>query len=266
MKSIPPIRLAARGAVLTLVSALVVLSHAGAMAQCAPPDTSDAIASSQSVFVGRVLDTDESGRVARVEVLSIWKGRDLADRVEVRGANSADSALEATDRRFDVGASYLFIPENGREPFLATSCSATQRYSNPPNLIPVTYQDAAGATAGRAPLDVSAVSPADEEAETASSILPLLGMIGLIAIASVAISWSRSQRPERLPETIAQPEPKPKKPRRLKRRNFFKDTAGAERATKRTIRRHSRGLRKYRRKQNRQVAVARKANGSTDTS
>lgn len=251
---------------MTLLSAMVVLSPTPLLAQCAPPESTDAIASAQSVFVGRVQSTDNSGRVATVEVLSVWKGRDLTEQVEVRGASSADSAPQGTDRRYEVGVTYLFVPENGRDPFLATSCSATQRYTGPPRLIPVTYQDGVGATTGRNPIDGSTATAADLEADATRSILPLLALLGLLAMAALAISWSRSQRPERLVETVAEPEPEQKKPRRWKRRNFAKDTAGADRDTRRTIRRHSRGLRKYRRRQNRQVTSARKARGSTDTS
>lgn len=269
MKSTPPSRLAARVSSLLLLAALLFVAPASAYAQCAPQlDTAEALEQAQAVFVASVRSLDPSGRVAQMEVLSVWKGRDLPSRVEVRGATSSDAPTTATDGRFSQGATYLVIPENGREPFLATSCSATQPYTNPPNLIPPIYQDAIGADTGRIPATAPTLTAEEEEALLASSIVPLIGIIGLIALSWIGIAWVRSTKPERLEEASAEPEPTTPKPRpkKMKRRNFHRDAAGAEHATSRTLRRNNRGFKWYRRRQERQLAAARKARGSTDTS
>ena len=252
-----------------MVAALLFAAPATALAQCAPRlDTAEALEQAQTVFVASVRSLDPSGRVAQMDVLSVWKGRDLPSRVEVRGATSADAPTASTDGRFTQGATYLVIPENGREPFLATSCSATQPYTNPPNLIPPVYQSAVGTDTGRIPATAPTLTAEEEEALLTSSIVPLIGIIGLIALTWIGIAWVRSTKPERLEEAIAKPErskPEPR-PKKTRRRNFRRDVAGAEQATNRTLRRNNRGFKWYRRRQERQVAAARKARGSTDTS
>ncbi len=158
-------------------------------------DTAGAIATAQSVFVGDVISTKDTDRIAEVKVLSVWKGRDLPQIVEVRGMTRADGSAAATDRRFEADERYLFIPENARPPFLASACSATQGFVGAPNTIPAAYQTATGQDRGRAPLTVS--TQAEDEAALTTSILPLLGAIALIAVGWAVISKVRTLEPER---------------------------------------------------------------------
>lgn len=258
---------ATRGIVLIVFSILgftAIAAAAPAHAQCsASPSTERAIESASSVFVGRVTDTSDAGRVAQVQVLSIWKGRDLPETVEVRGTTGTAGTV---DRRFDTAKTYLFIPENTRVPFLASACSATQSFVGPANIIPTAYQEAVGATTGRivAPdPDASAL-----EADLLKSILPLIGLIALIGITWAVISHFRGLEPERAASFPQDPEPvAPAKTKvKSRRRSMRRDIAGASRVKARTLKKNSRGFRRYRRRQQRQLASSRKASGSTDTS
>ncbi len=242
------------------VIALAVLTTTGvAVAQCPPvPATEFAIDGATTVFVGRVVAIEDQGTIAEVRVLSVWKGRDLPETVEVRG--SAGSATSSSDaRRFDVGRNYLVIPENSREPYLATACNATQAYSAAPNVIPTSYQDAAGAAKGRPPIVTD--SGVDTEAELVSSILPLIGALVLIALTWFVIRGLRSLDPERGSSAVTKetspgrsgPEARPFKQRSLRR-----DIVRTKMLSRRKVKRHRRGLRSYRRRQNRQVAASRK--------
>lgn len=235
------------------------LSPGVAVAQCPPiPDAEYAIEAASTAFVGRVMSTKDLGLVAEVQVLSVWKGRDLPQVVEVRGAT--DSTPSSDSRRLDAGQTYLVIPENSRAPFLATACSATQGYAGPPNVIPTSYQDGAGAAAGRPPIGSE---PADDtEAELTTSILPLLGLIGLIAAAWLIISRLRSLEPERMASVASEtapPSPQQPEKRHFKRRSLRRDAFRTKRAARRTVRRHKRGLKGYRRRQDRQVAYTRRS-------
>ena len=251
--------------VLTMLGFIALTVASPAYAQCSGSgNTERAIAAATSVFVGRVAETSDAGRVAQVQVLAIWKGRDLPEVVEVRGTSGTAGTI---DRRFDAAKTYLFVPENARAPFLASACSATQSFVGPANIVPTAYQDAVGATAGR--IISSSPDNGELEAGLVRSILPLLAMIGLIAVVWMVIARLRSLEPERA-MTFAEPisEAVETEPRRrlARRRNMKRDLASAAKAKRRTIRRNNRGFWWYRRRQRRQLAAARKARGSTDTS
>lgn len=240
--------------------ALSALATQGvAFAQCPPiQPTEFAIDGATSVFVGRVETIEDSGTVAEMRVLSVWKGRDLPEIVEVRG--SAGSATSSSDaRRFEVGRNYLVIPENTREPYLATACNPTQAYSAAPNVIPTSYQEAAGATTGRPP--ISTESGADAEAELTRSVLPLLGVIGLIAIVWLIIRALRTLEPERIAsvaaETVTRGRPEAQT-RSFKRRSLRRDVLRTKMLPRRKVKRRAGGLKLYRRRQNRQVAASRR--------
>lgn len=268
MHPAPPLVLRLLPALLLGALSFVMVTANPAVAQCSQiPDTPHAIEAADSVFIGRVISLDESRRVAEMEVTSIWKGQDLGTRVEVRGASASDAPPSVTDRRFDAGATYLVIPENSREPFLASACSATQRHAAAANIIPPSFQDAVGATTGRAPMAQSGSSRADEAA-LVTSILPLLGAIFLIGLVWVAIDRVRRSGPQRLAtSTVDQVvEAVPEKRRRVRRRSFKRDAAASENVASRKIRRHTRGMKGYRRRLGRQASAARKASGSNDTS
>jgi hypothetical protein len=115
-----------------------------------------AISEAPTVFVGEVVATSEDGTTATMRVISIWKGRDLPGRVEVRGTDATGE--NAT--QFVAGATYLVVPENGRPPFLASGCSATRPYEPTGTSIPPAYHDAVGATSGWAPQGSSVAADA----------------------------------------------------------------------------------------------------------
>lgn len=238
-----------------------------AQAQCAPfGDTAAAVGAAASVFVGEVRSVETDDRIVTMEVLSVWKGRDLPAHVEVRGTTTYGAAPAATDRRFEAGARYLVIPENSRSPFLATSCSATQRFSGSPGLIPQSLQDAAGTASGRAPLGPD---PVDVEAAVSRSVLPLIGAIGLIALTWAAILWMRSKGPERIqPAAASQPQPKPEeKPRRFKKRSLKRDSRRKGTTALRRVKQNRRRWRQRRRRETQElVGASATAKGSTDTS
>jgi hypothetical protein len=248
----------ARVALAAVVVVSLLATPGIAFAQCPPiPAAEFAIDKANTVFVGRVVAVEEQGTVAEMRVLSIWKGRDIPETVEVRG--SAGAATSGSDaRRFEVGRNYLVIPENSRDPYLATACSATQAYAAAPGIIPTSYQEAAGAAKGRPPIAVD--SNDDSEEQIARSILPLLGLIGLIGVAWAVIRRLRSLQPERA-GSFATGDPTQSSGRggqRLKRRSLQRDVGRSRKVARRTVRRHGRGLRSYRRRQNRQVASSRK--------
>ena len=106
----------------------------------------------ESVFVGKVTAASDLNRIAEMSVIAVWKGSDLEEQITIWGIPVEGAPVSATDGRFTVGGTYLVIPENTRQPFLASSCSATQRYTPNGIVIPPVYHDAVGATEGRAPL------------------------------------------------------------------------------------------------------------------
>lgn len=67
------------------------------------------------------------------------------------GTNIECSPVGADDARFTSGRRYLVIPENTREPFFATRCSATMPIRAPGTLIPPAYQEVLAIDAGRVP-------------------------------------------------------------------------------------------------------------------
>ena len=219
------------------------------------------------MFVAKVKATDDSQRVAGVEVLSVWKGRDLPQFLDVMGAASADAPVSASDRRFEVGTTYLVIPENSREPFLASACSATQVFTGAPSAVPPPYQDAVGSISGRLP--IFGESSEVTERNLTASILPLLGAIALIALVWALMLKMRSLAPQRatsFAESTAPQRPRREPKVKVGARSLKRDVEGAEKLTKKKVRKHSRFFSFYRMRQNRQVAAARKARGSTDNS
>lgn len=264
MKQPPPLALS-RLLVLLVAAGTLLALPATAAAQCsAPADTRAAIATAPSVFVGRVASVSTDGRVAQMQVLSIWKGRDLAPVVELRGAPESTSPPATTDRRFEVDEQYLVIPENGRTPFLATSCSATQRFTSSPNIIPPQFQEATGSSQGRG---VSVDAPDTSEAQLTTSILPMLFAIALIGAFWVLILWLRSKTGSAEAVEAEDPTPKAPKPPKQRRRSLRRDSRRSSTGATRRVSRNRRRWRALRKRQERELASASKtASGSTDTS
>jgi hypothetical protein len=107
-----------------IVAALLVGIAAAAQPRCAePPTPKEALASNDVVFAGRVLETAGKGRVAVVEVRSIWKGGDILGVTRVEGGDVESPSRD--DRTFETGQQYVFFPRNDRPPFRDDRCSAT---------------------------------------------------------------------------------------------------------------------------------------------
>lgn len=178
---------------LMAAAGLFLAPHDMAAASCPPAvDVATALGEATSVFVGEVASVEDQDRVATMDVLSVWKGPDLPEQVEVRGAPAVGSPVGPDDRRFTVGKTYLVIPENTRRPFLASNCSAISAFSDTGVAIPAGYQEAVGATTGRAP-----VTPVPES-ETAGSGVPL-GLLAIVGAVPVAVGAAVLVRRRRAP-------------------------------------------------------------------
>jgi hypothetical protein len=157
-------RIAALG---VAVACAITFPATSAWASCAAdPNVTflDRMDRAVAVFVGTVTTT--SGRVlARVKVLEVWRGGDLAgerrlpSEVTVNGSvsheidSSADpSAGSSVDRHFAVGQTLLFLPESGGRTgdevtFDDNACSGTTEFSaevakyRPPGVRPIASVD-----------------------------------------------------------------------------------------------------------------------------
>jgi hypothetical protein len=107
-----------------LVAATLLGIIAPAHASCTePPTPREALESNHVVFVGQVLETVARGRVAVVEVESIWKGGDIIGVTRVEGGELESTSRD--DRTFETGQSYVFFPRNDEPPFRDDGCTAT---------------------------------------------------------------------------------------------------------------------------------------------
>jgi hypothetical protein len=174
--------------------------------------TEAALANASVAFVGTVTATSDSDRIADVEVVAVWKGPDLQGRVSVWGTSAANSAPASTDLRFMVGATYLIIPETAREPFLATSCSATQRSNNTGLAIPIAYQDDVGATTGRSPVDATVV-PVETPPLPDRTLVAGVAAAGLLTAGVGIAARRRSARQRRTAAEEYPSKPKKREPR-----------------------------------------------------
>lgn len=207
-------------------------------AQCSPSDTASALAAADVVFVGVVTGLETDVRIATVEIESIWKGPDLDEVVEVRGTETADSPRSTTDRTFAEGQRYLFVPENARSPFLASACSATERYSGAAHVIPAPYQGVLQASSGRTPI-AAGIDDASQDSD--ADLWPLIGglavTLGLLALLVRRISKARSEPDE----------PKPRKARRPKRRSLRRDSKKTRTTGRRQVARNRKRWRSHKR-------------------
>lgn len=125
--------------VVPAVVAAVLVVPTAAHASCAEPvPLEQALAGTETVFVGTVTTLDFHDRVATVAVDEVWKGEPGAV-VTVSGGGPVASLAEArkqgqetftsVDRTYVAGTRYLFVPhaiEQGA--FMDTQCSNTQPY------------------------------------------------------------------------------------------------------------------------------------------
>lgn len=186
---------------------LLLAAPSTATAACIPPaDVAGALRDASTVFVGGVITTGEDGQTATMRVISIWKGRDLPGRVDVVGTDgSGENAAQ-----FVTGATYLVIPENKREPFLASTCSATRPHEPTGTLIPPAYQDAVGATSGRQPLGSSAAA---DDADGRVLKTAALGIVsaGVIATGLLALRIYRPTTRTAMSDSPTQSAPGPQR-------------------------------------------------------
>lgn len=144
-------------------------------------------------FVGTVIGTSSSDRVARVKVESIWNGPVIRTFVTVSGTPDQTSAATSVDRTFKVGQRYLFVPFTASSPFQDNACSPTQAYSSELDpLRPATAQAPGPGSAGLDPTD----SPLSFW--TIPSLAVLAVLLAIVAIfAGVVRRRRRRGQPER---------------------------------------------------------------------
>ncbi|CAA9271404.1 MAG: hypothetical protein AVDCRST_MAG76-3442 [uncultured Acidimicrobiales bacterium] len=97
---------------------------------CPPDEGIDAaIGQSPTVFTGTVRALGNKGRTATIEVIRVWKGAPLPERVEVQGTIATQSkVVTALDRLYARDRTYLFLPTSGASPrFRENRCSATRQ-------------------------------------------------------------------------------------------------------------------------------------------
>jgi len=96
-----------------------------------PPERSIDVAIEQAptVFTGTVRVLGNKGRTATVEVIRVWKGGTLPNRVEVQGTIATQSkVVTALDRLYARNRTYLFVPTSGQSPrFRENRCSVTRQ-------------------------------------------------------------------------------------------------------------------------------------------
>ena len=124
-------------AVVVLALAFAFVTGPAVSASCAGPIAASGatplggrLDGAAAVFVGTVVGTSSSDRVARVKVETVWRGEGIPTYVTVSGTPAATSAATSVDRTFQVGHRYLFAPYSGPSPFQDNSCSPTQEYSS----------------------------------------------------------------------------------------------------------------------------------------
>ena len=194
-------------ALLVLASGLPLATASAAHGVTCPakPDLEEAVTSAQIVFAGRVSDVDESGTVATVQVLGIWKASapsEIPASVQVTGGFEGDPEF----RRYNKSATYLFFPANRRAPFVDPVCSPTRLYSGSILAIPPYLTEATGSA--------NAVVPSDAETDEPSSsvltpiaigILVLLTLVGVIRLYSRAVRFDSRPAQESAEKPIFKP-------------------------------------------------------------
>lgn len=159
-----------------------LLSAGPVAASCVGPTMPDAIAVTDSVFVGTVTGLSLDGRTATIAVEEIWRGPDLASSVLVRGGPDANGGITSVDLIWQAGAKYLVfasIVNGGLETNACTNTAVwTDEFSaqRPSDARPLT-----GTTAdvsGRLPVEVLAVG----------GVALLVALVALIAFRRRAAS------------------------------------------------------------------------------
>ena len=190
-----------------IAAALAVFSLVGtstaAHAACSTPlDPQLSFRVADTVFVARVVALDDFSRLATVEVLEIWKGRDLETQVVVNGSLSTSTSVSVDDRTFVMGSTYVFVPAGRRSPFVDGACSATALHNPTGGLTPAQYHDAVGASTARLPTPVAVAADTVDK----GGLSPVLigGVILSGAVLAVAIGSRRKKRKKQRAGTVGQ--------------------------------------------------------------
>jgi hypothetical protein len=183
-------------AVLVWVAVQAVFLAAPAAAQCAPDASlEDAVGRANTVFVGRALRVSNNDRTAEVEVLAVWKGRDLPPMVVLVGGSDDPAELGENDRTYRVGVTYLVVTEDLRPPFEDDRCTATRAYGGSPTVIPGNLREAVGATAARGPVTEGTSADDEEGGGGQRSLIALVGSLAVILASVVLIRTASLYHP-----------------------------------------------------------------------
>lgn len=179
-----------------LVANVVLVGPAApAAAECPPPSTQEnALTRANAVFVAEVISVENRGRTAEAQVLAVWKGRDLPERVTLLGGSSDPTVFDSDDRTYRVGVTYLVVSQGLRPPFSDNRCTATRPFNGLPSQIPANFQDAVGTDTARDPIPSDAGEADTEEAEGRLSLAIIVFGIAVIFIVGViALTTSNSR-------------------------------------------------------------------------
>lgn len=177
-----------------LVAAGLIGPAAGAHAQCSSGSIiEDQLALAEVAFVGRVVDRSSRDRTAIMEVLEVWKGSRLPQRVTVNGGPENITQHTSIDRTFLLGQIYLVLPANDRDPFQDSQCTGTRLWSTPTGSIPSHLQDAVG---GATPIPLLA-NPGQTgigDATAPAGVDPLVVAMVIVGLTFVVVVVSRRGR------------------------------------------------------------------------
>ncbi len=168
-----------------LVMATILVAPGAAMAACGPaPTLITSVEEAHTVFIGRTVEVANRGRTAEMEVLQVWKGRDLPQYVTVVGGSASATEADSNDRIFESGRTYLVFPHNRTSPFTDDRCTATRLYDAPTGkAIPANLKAAVGADQARVPV----AAPGDNVALDGSKMGPWIIGMGLLLLGLVLV-------------------------------------------------------------------------------
>ena len=118
--------------VVLLLAGFVVPMVAGpAAASCVGPQGSlkSRLRESRYVFEGTVTATEARGRLARVDVDRVWRGK-VAAKVTVVGGTTQSRAVTSVDRSYKADQKYLFVSyKRTGDRYRDNSCTDTREWS-----------------------------------------------------------------------------------------------------------------------------------------
>jgi hypothetical protein len=139
------------------------------------------------VFVGTVVAVDRGGRVAEVEVATVYKGEVPAVVTLIGGPMVEPNVTTSVDRSFTMGVTYAFFPASVTLPFEDNACTATSPLT--PEL-EANLQELAGGP-GIPPI---AAAPPQATSDTGY----LLAALALVIGVGAALAYARRRRSHRV--------------------------------------------------------------------